>query len=86
MNTTKEQTMTNTILTDMNKLTDTLRGDIGSDYAIGWLHSMVAEMVYDPDLKLTKKQTAALKAYVQKNIEWAEKCASRRQVAKPLTY
>lgn len=73
--------MISTILTDMNKLTDTLRGDIGSDYAIGWLHSMVAEMVYDPDLKLTKKQVSALKAYVQKNIEWAEACASKRAKA-----
>ena len=73
--------MTSTILNDMNKLTDTLRGDIGSDYAIGWLHSMVADMAHDPDLKLTKKQVSALKAYVQKNIDWAEKCASRRSKA-----
>ena len=69
--------MTSTIRTDMNKLTDVLRGYGGSDYAIGWLHSMVAEMVYDPDLKLTKKQVSALKAYVQKNIDWAEACASK---------
>ena len=73
--------MTSTILTDMNKLTDVLRGDIGSDYAIGWLHSMVADMAHDPDLKLTKKQASALKAYVQKNIEWAEACASKRTKA-----
>lgn len=73
--------MTNTILTDMNKLTDVLRGDLGSDYAIGWLHSMVADMAHSPDLKLTKKQVSALKAYVQENIEWAEACASKRTKA-----
>lgn len=73
--------MTNTILTDMNKLTDVLRSDLGSDYAIGWLHSMVADMAHDPDFKLTKKQASALKAYVQKNIKWAEEWASRRSKA-----
>lgn len=73
--------MTSTILTDMNKLTDVLRGDIGSDYAIGWLQSMVASMAHNPELKLTKKQVSALKAYVQENIKWAEACASKRTKA-----
>ena len=61
-----------TIQTDMEKLTDVLRGDLGSDYAIGWLQSMVAELEYDPDLKLNERQKAALKAFVTKNIEWAQ--------------
>ena len=61
-----------TIRTDMEKLTDVLRGDLGSDYAIGWLQSMVAELEYDSDLKLNKRQKAALKAFVTKNIEWAQ--------------
>ena len=73
--------MTSTIIDDMQKLTDVLRGDVNSDYALGWLHSMVAEMAYDVDLKLTKKQVSALKAYVQKNIEWAETASRRSKVA-----
>jgi hypothetical protein len=64
--------MTNTILTDMNELTDVLRGYGGSDYAIGWLQSMVTDMARNHELKLTKKQVSALQVYVQKNIEWAE--------------
>lgn len=68
-----------TIRTDMEKLTDVLRGDRGSDYAIGWLQSMVAELEYDIDLKLNKRQKAALKAFVTKNIEWAQDWSNKHK-------
>ena len=71
-----------TIRTDMEKLTDVLRGDLGSDYAIGWLQSMVAELEYDIDLKLNKRQKVALKAFVTKNIEWAQDWANKHKDSK----
>lgn len=71
-----------TIRNDMEKLIDVLRGDKGSDYAIGWLYSMVAELEYDPDLKLNKRQKAALKAFVTKNIECAQGYASNHRILK----
>ena len=71
-----------TILTDMEKLTDVLRGDLGSDYALGWMQSMVADLMHNQDIKLSKQQKAALRTFVTKNIEWAQGCASKHQMLK----
>lgn len=62
----------------LDELTDTLRGDLGSDYAIGWMKGMLADLMRDPDIKLTKKQRAAFGMYVQTNIDWAQQYATKR--------
>jgi hypothetical protein len=66
-----------TILPQLQKLTDILRGDIGSDYALGWMQSMINDLMHNQDIKLSKKQRIALETFITENIDWAQKCATK---------
>ena len=71
-----------TIRLQLEKLTDILRGDVGSDYALGWMQSMVDDLMRNQDIKLSKKQRIALETIVTKNIDWAQKCATKHHNAR----
>ena len=72
----KETNMT--ILPQLEKLTDILRGDHGSDYAIGWMQSMVDDLMRNQVIKLSKEQRIALETIVTENIALAQKYATKR--------
>jgi hypothetical protein len=69
--------MNMTILPQLEKLSDILRGDVGSDYALGWMQSMINDLMHNQDIKLSKKQRIALETIVTENIDWAQKCATK---------
>ena len=69
----------NMIRDRLDELTDILRGDVGSDYAIGWLKGLIGDLMVNPDIKLTKKQKVALEKNIQENIEWAQACALKHK-------
>ena len=72
----KETNMT--IRPQLEKLTDILRGDHGSDYAIGWMQSMVDDLMRNQVIKLSKEQRIALETIVTENIALAQKYATKR--------
>ena len=74
--------MSDIIRLQLEKLTDILRGAHGSDYALGWMQSMVDDLMRNQDIKLSKKQRIALETIVTENIDWAQKCATKHHNAR----